>query len=177
MLDRIYDDTLRFCLEQGQWNFAMRTVEIESSSSIESEFGLRFVFTKPEDWIRTSAMSSDAYFRSPLLDYVDEAEYWIAETDPVFAKFVSSDPDFGMNLGIWPATYTEYVAVSLARRSCISITSDKGLLRDLITLERKAKLDAMSTDAMNEAQPRIAPTGTWVRSRRGMSHGFRAARG
>lgn len=177
VLDRIYDNTMRFCLEQGQWNFAMRAVEIASSASIESEFGLKFVFTKPEDWIRTSAVSGDELFTSPLTDYVDEAEYWIAAIDPLFVKFVSSDPDFGMNLGIWPATYTEYVAICLARRACISITSDKGLFRDLVTLERKAKLDAMAKDAMNEAQPRYMPQGSWVTSRRGRHGSLRQSRG
>lgn len=177
VLDRVYDGTLRFCLEQGYWNFAMRAVEIVSSASIESEFGLRYVFTKPEDWIRTSAISADEFFTSPLQSYVDEAEYWIAEIDPIYVKFVSSDAAFGMNLGIWPETYSEYVAVSLARRSCIAITSDKGLHRDLIALERRAKLDAMSKDAMNEAQPRFAPAGSWIRSRLGGRGEMRSTRG
>ncbi len=167
VLDRVYDETLRYCLEQGQWNFAIRSVEAVSSASIESEFGLRYVFNKPEDWIRTAAVSVDPHFRTPVRDYMDEAEYWVADTDPLYVRYISNDPDFGMNLGIWPATYSEFVAVCLARRTCIAITQDKSLFRDLVTLERRAKLDAQAKDAMNDAQPRFMPTGTWLLSRRG----------
>jgi hypothetical protein len=167
ILDRVYDEALIFCLEQGQWNFAMRAVEIGASESVESEFGQRYVFTKPEDWIRTCAVSSDDRFQTPITTYADETEYWVADVDPIYVRYISSDPDFGLNLGIWPSTFTEYVTVSLARRACIGVTSDKAMFRDLMNLERRARLDAMAKDALNEAQPRFAPPGTWVTSRTG----------
>src|SRR3546814_15520749 len=58
VLDDVWDDgALRHCLQQGLWNFAMRTVEAEYSPSVEPSFGFRRAFDKPIDWVRPAAMA------------------------------------------------------------------------------------------------------------------------
>jgi hypothetical protein len=82
-------------LEQGQWNFAMRAVQIDSDPSVDPAFGLAYGFTKPTDWIRTAGFCSDERFSTPLLEYKDEAGYWYADITPIYVRYVSNDSGFG----------------------------------------------------------------------------------
>src|SRR3546814_10721056 len=57
VLDDVWDDgALRHCLQQGLWNFAMRTVEAEYSPSVEPSFGFRRAFDRSEE--HTSELQS-----------------------------------------------------------------------------------------------------------------------
>ena len=77
LLDDVYDQGgIEYCLEQGQWHFAMRTISIDYDTTIEPPFGYKRAFSKPADWVVTSALCSDEYFNTPITQYVDEAEYW-----------------------------------------------------------------------------------------------------
>lgn len=164
-LDDAYDETFSFCLEQGFWNFALRAVQADSSISVTPTFGYTFAFAKPEDFIRLHKMSAEETLRTPLRDYVDEPNFWYANVDPLFVKYVSSDSAYGADLSIWPATFAEFMALRLAVETCKRITGSapsEEMKRDL----KRAKADALSKDAMNEA-PGEMPTGTWVNSRGG----------
>jgi len=170
-LDDAYDTTLRYCLEAGFWNFAMRAVQADSSASVTPTFGYSFAFTKPDDIIRTLSMSSEATMKSPLLDIVDEPNYWYANVDPLYVKYVSSDTAYGLDLSIWPETFADYVAKRLAVKICKRVTGkdpDESLLR----AENRARADARSKDAMNEP-PGFMPRGTWAMSRGGGGSGSR----
>jgi hypothetical protein len=50
---------------------------------------LRGAFAKPTDWVDTSAVCQDEYFRVPLLQYADEVGYWFADLDEIYVKYVS----------------------------------------------------------------------------------------
>lgn len=162
-LDDAWDAALRYCLEQGAWNFAMRAVQADSSASVTPTFGYTYAFTKPDDWIKTYQVANNETF-TPFLDvFVDEPNYWYANCDPLYIRYVSSDTAYGLDLSIWPETFANYVAHYLAKRTCKRITgsfpSD-----DLIRDEKKARADARSKDAMNEPPGKIQPD-TWVTSR------------
>src|SRR3546814_6155120 len=98
VLDDVWDDgALRHCLQQGLWNFAMRTVEAEYSPSVEPSFGFRRAFDKPTDWVRTAAMASDEYFRCPLtsLGARDGGGFWFRSeehTSELQSLMRTSDP-------------------------------------------------------------------------------------
>lgn len=164
-LDDAYDKALDFCLEQGFWNFAMRAVQIDSSASVVPTFGFNHAFTKPDDFIRMYRLSAYEQLDPPLLDIVDEPNYWYANCDPLYVKYISDDIAYGQDLSIWPETFADYVANRLAIKTCKRITGkDPG--EDLIRAEKKARMDARAKDAMNEP-PGFPPRGTWVRSRGG----------
>lgn len=163
-LDDAYDVTLKYCLEQGFWNFAHRVVQIDSSASVTPTFGYSFAFVKPSDWIRTYTFSSSENFNPPLFDVVDEAGYWYTDCDPLYVKYISNASAYGGDLSAWPQTFANYVATRLALRTCKRITGSSEGVKDLVVLEKRAKADAGSKDAMNEP-PKMPPTGTWVRSR------------
>lgn len=167
-LDDAYDETLRFCLEQGFWNFAMRAVQIDSSASVTPTFGYSFAFPKPTDWIRTHTLSAEETMTTALRDkeIVDEPNYWYANSDPLFVRYVSDSLAYGLDLSLWPETFTDYVQKRLAVQTCNRITGSDTKLEDLLKREKRAKADALSKDAMNEP-PGEPPTGSWVRSRSG----------
>jgi len=162
-LDDAYDKALKYCLEQGFWNFAMRAVQIDSSASVGPFFGYNYAFLKPTDFIRLYGLCADATMMIPMLRFVDEAGYWYADSDPLYVKYVSDDTAYGLDLSRWPETFADYVALRLAVRTCKRIT---GSAPDdtLLKAEKKALSDARSKDAMNEP-PGFPPRGTWVTSR------------
>lgn len=166
VLDDYWDSNLGYCLEQGFWNFAMRAVQVDSSTSVTPTFGYSYAFAKPSDWVRTFLVASDEDQRSPLLDYKDEPNYWYAEFDPLYISYVSKDAAYGLDLSIWPETFANYVALRLAKQACIRITSSASMKNELMVYEKRALADARSKDAMNEP-PGFAPRGSWVRSRGG----------
>ena len=66
LLDGAWDrDGIETVLEQGQWNFAMRTSKFEYSPSITPAFGHTRAFEKPSDFVRVCAMCSGRIFYDP----------------------------------------------------------------------------------------------------------------
>jgi hypothetical protein len=167
-LDEAYDHVLTYCLEQGQWNFAMRSVALTPEPAIEPGFGYLEAFEKPSDWVRTSALCTDEYFRSPLLQYTDEGGYWYSDQSEIYVRYISNSTSYGMDLSRWPATYTAYVYHALAVDICERVTQNASKREVLKRDMRKALSDASAKDAMNEATM-FPPTGSWVRSRMGSS--------
>lgn len=185
LLDQVWDsDGVRYCLEQGQWQFAMRTQKIEYDPSIEPDFGYIHAFNKPSDWVLTSAVCSDPYFKAPLTAYADELENWFADLSEIYVKFVSDDSDYGSDLAIWPSTFCDYVDALFASKIIIDLTADKGRIERLFgvpgdtdggELGRRLKV-AKSRAAMTQPA-QFAPAGSWTRSRGGGRGGDRGNRG
>lgn len=163
-LDDEYDDCVAYCLEQGLWNFAVRSSEFDASASAETSFGYGYAFERPADWVRTIDLSGDAYFAQPLRRYLDENGFWYADLSSIFARYISNHPDFGLNLAIWPETFVEYVGAELGYRVAYRITQYRELRDDIKKEAKRLRIDARSKDAMNEPAG-TPPSGTWVRSR------------
>jgi hypothetical protein len=166
-LDAAWDSVVKWCLEQAIWNHALRSAKVDASPSLATSFGYSFVFEKPNDWIRTGAISTDEYGRVPLLEYEDRTDFWLADVDPLYVWWVSNDPDYGLDLGRWPETFTTFVEYALAHKACKAITgSSEG--RDALKKEMiRAKRDAANKDAMNNPATKFPPTGRLVASRGG----------
>lgn len=176
VLDEVYDDVLEECLSEASWNFAMETIKLEADTGIEPNFGYKEVFAKPSDWLKTIGVSGDEYLSQPLLHYYDDSNYWSADYTPIYVRYVSNDTSLGMDLTRWPIKFTRYVALSLAARACYRLTQDKSLKEQLEKERHKAEIKAKSQDAMDEAQPKFAPPGSWTRSRWGRNGGDRGNR-
>ena len=183
LLDQVWDGGgVRYCLEQGQWQFAMRTQRIDYDPSTEPDFGYRRAFNKPTDWVLTSAFCSDEFFRSPITQYADELDFWYSDVDEVYVKFVSDDEDYGSDLSIWPQTFSDYVDAYFASRVIYDLTSDKGRIEFLMGPSGKVdggELGRRLKIAKNRAgmtQPTRFPVqGGWTSAR--MSGGSRGDRG
>lgn len=173
LLDQVWaDGGVRYCLERGQWRFAMRDQQIYHDPSIDPAWGYRYAFAKPDDWLVTSAVCQDEFFRIPLLQYTDQASWWFAAIDPIYVRFVSSHADYGGNLAKWPATFTQYVEAYFA--SCIvgKIASDDSTRTFLLGAPgrveqgelHKRLVTAKNRDSMDEPT-KYPAQGTWSRAR------------
>jgi len=167
LLDEVWaDGGVDYCLENGQWKFAMKAVKIDYDSTVDREFGYTYAFQKPDDWKVTSAVCSDEYFEIPLTRYSHENGYWYADLDTLYVKYVSNAADYGYDLSIWPSTFTNYVAAHFANEVVDKLTGSNP--ETIIRVEKilKAnKITAKSKDAQNQAQQFPAP-GNWVTSRK-----------
>lgn len=185
LLDQVWDSNgVRYCLEQGQWQFAMRTQRIDYDPDIEPDFGYRRGFQKPSDWVLTSALCSDEYFRSPISAYADELDYWYADLDEIYVKFVSDDEDYGTDLGSWPQSFCDYVDAYFASKVIFDLTGDERRIGFLFgnpgdvtggELGRRLKV-AKSRAAMTQPS-RTPPPGSWNRARSGGNRGDRGNTG
>ena len=173
-LDTCYAKVVKACLEAGFWNFALRFVEATTSPSVGSNYGYQYVFDKPDDWLRTAGVWSDGNQTVPLLDYADRQSYWLANQSTIYPLYVSNDSDYGLDLGLWPESFVDYVECILAKTVCVDVTGSESKLDDLEKKEATAWRKASNRDAMNEAVMRRPPAGSLVRSRgswRGREHG------
>jgi len=175
LLDLVWnDDGVRYCLEQAQWHFAMRSSRLDYEPSIEPEWGFNRGFTKPDDWVATSGIFQDESMKSPLTDYADEQGIWYAYVDEIYVRYVSDNTLYGMDYARWPATFTDYVKAYFASRIIHRLPGaaskiewligpagrpDKGYLHKcLLTAKNKAAMTG----------PATFPTrGTWVQARHG----------
>lgn len=173
-LDSVWDDGgVKFCLEQGLWNFAMNTISLTYSPSVTPPDGFpyRFAFDKPGDWCRTAQVADDGQFCNKHFDFADEASYWFANPDTIWIRYVSNLPTFGGDLSLWPEKFTQYVQHYFAWKIA-KATTNSNTDKDLIEKDMKRLLNAArSVDAMNES-PKFLPAGTWSRAR----HGYRGGR-
>ena len=122
---------------------------------------------KPDDWLRTDALSADQYARIPLLDYDDRADFWLADIDTIYVRYISNDAQYGLDLGRWPESFTRYVEFVLACETCEQIVTSDSKLEGLEKRRDKAFSKASSTDAMNEPAVKFMPPGRLVSSRWG----------
>jgi hypothetical protein len=166
-LDSVYDDDgVKACLEMGLWNFALNAIELTYSPSVEPDFGLKYAFDKPDDWVRTALVSQGGCFREQMLRYEDEGRYWYSDLDTIYVKYVSSSTSWGMDFAKWPASFTTFVEHYFAWKIAKATTNSD---EDAESMERKWKrflIQAKAKDAMNEAT-RFAPRGKWARARSG----------
>lgn len=175
-LDEVWDNggAVKTCLEQGQWNFAMRSVQIDYDTSIDPGFGYQRAFEKPTDWVLTSAVCADEFFRVPLLDYWDESGYMYADLDTIYVRYVSNHATYGLDMGKWPESFREYVEEFLCSKVVLAVTEDENKEAASLKRLRKKLLTAKSRAAM--AEPTAFPAqGGWTSARQG--RGSRGDRG
>src|SRR5207253_1822947 len=122
-----------------------------SVPSVEPTFQYTYAFTKPDDWLRTDMMSAVPTYNPPLTDVVDEQGYWYANFTPLYIRYVSSDLQYGRDVGKWPMTFQKFVEAHLAAEICTRLTQGKTDYESLRKLEEMRKRDAKSKDAMNES--------------------------
>lgn len=164
-LDAAWDSVVEWCLEQAYFNFSIRTVELAHDEDVETLFGYQFAFSKPEDWVRTAALSPDEYCQIPLLQYRDEVGFWYSDVDPIYVQYVSDDAEYGLNLGGWPTTFATFVEYALAHKACKGITGSSDGVDALYKKMIRAKRDAANKDGMNEPATKFPPSGRLVGSR------------
>src|ERR1022692_3409337 len=166
-LDDVYDDAVIYCLEEGDWHdFACRTISLEHSTDVSPVFGFNYAFEKPTDYVRTVQLGFDGFTEIPLEDYDDDSGFWYSNVDPIFVKYVSSDPSYGLELANWPKAFAFFVSTYLAMLVCTSLGGSDALRDRLEKSFKERGRDARSKDAWGQ-RTRILPAGSWTRARGG----------
>lgn len=171
VMDRVWArDPIRYCLERGEWAWSIKTVQMDFDPSIEPAFGLRFGFEKPDDWLRTSAISLDAYFNQNLTAYADEQGYWFCDSQVLYVKHVSDDDDYGRDSTLWSTQFREFITTYMAVRAFRRIRGSGGAAtQDLEILKKELKTmesQAQNLDGMNRPT-RFPSPGTFTLARAG----------
>ena len=167
LLDDAWDSgTVKYCLEQGLWNFALRTKQLTFAPSIAPEFGHDRAFEKPIDFVRTAGIWEDEFLRTPLVDYEEEGNFWFTSTETIYVKYVSDDDVYGLDFSKWPQTFFKYTAAEFALEILPKLKGVSVKADDLKETVKELKIDARSKDAMEEPA-RFAPTGSWGLARHG----------
>lgn len=165
LLDQVWNNNgVRYCLERGQWYFAMRSIQIDYDPAIDPGFGYQYGFDKPSDWVLTSALCSDEYFNSPLTRYTDEAGYWYSDVTPLYVRYVSDDALYGTNYARWPETFKEYVAIYFASKVILKITQSQEKFQEVMALLGMKLLEAKNNNTM-AGPTKFTPAGSWVSAR------------
>ena len=180
-IDDVYDEAVNECLEAGSWNFAMETIKATADTGITPSFGYSKVFAKPSDFLRTQSISEDEHLSTPLLDYYDDINFWSAEYNPIYVRYVSNDTGMGLEKTRWTANFKRYVELELACRVCMRLLADgeltvnsRSAILGTLELKRdKARRRALNLDALNEVNPKFPPEGSWGQSRGGRYGGRR----
>ena len=154
------------CLQAGLWNFAKRSAQLDYSSDVSPPWGYHRAFNLPDDWVRAMAVCTDEFFATPLTDYSIESGFLFANLDTLWAAWVSSDVEFGMNLGKWPENFSRYVGLYFGHRIVGRVTNSKETADEVEKEMGLMLAKAKSTDAMEESTA-FAPPGTWLKNRRG----------
>lgn len=174
LLDGIWTSgggAIKAWLEQGLWNFAIRAVQIDATSSVDPAFGYSNAFDVPSDFVRLVSISAGEFFNDPLTRYELEGVYIYADVDPIYLRFVSDGADWGNDLSRWPETFTRWAGHWLAVQLAPTFTNDINMQR----LEKRTNrllIDARSKDASQEP-PRWPPLSSWARARGGRTGGRR----
>lgn len=164
-LDSVWDggEFITQVLEQGYWNFAIRTAKFTPDPDFTASFGYRNRFTIPSDFVRLVAMCEDEYFNVPHNRYTEEAGNWFSDLNELYVSYISDDNDYGANLDRWPESFTSYVELQLADEVAGVLTGDADMVKDDL---RKALVDARAKDAMNEPT-KFMPQGRFTQARMG----------
>ena len=165
VLNAIWDDSFIIdCLEDSYWTFATRTSMFDFSPSVQPEFGYLYSYNIPEDHIRLCGFWSDDRQNVPIIKYAEEAGYWFTDFQTVFISYISSSPEYGLDMSRWPPAFCRWIECYLALQACYRITADAALEQRLEKRNKQLRTEARSKNAMQK--PTSFPaTGSWVISR------------
>lgn len=157
---------VRWALEQGPWNFAIRAIMIGPFAASGPTFGYRNGFKKPDDWLQTVLVSEFEDMRSGATRYADETGWWFSDAPGLFVRYVSTGANYGLNLPRWPAAFVDLVAARMAEKIAPRLDASGARLAGIVALRQDAMKTLRATDALN-TPPAFPPEGAWVRARRG----------
>lgn len=168
LLDRVWKSGrfVNACLEESDWTWAVRTIELQYDPSIEPDFGFPYVFEKPDDWVRTCAISSDPNFLSRLDEggFADENGYWFAYPQTIYVQYISNDDAYGLDTSKWPEYFVDWMEVRLALKACKRDTQSSSLYDQLEKAEKRALLNARGKNGMNKPSVKMSK-GNWNKAR------------
>jgi hypothetical protein len=113
--DLLNSGELRKCFAAQPWAFALTEGRLKADPRWVSEFGYRFTFKKPADWVTTVAILDTS--GTPIRGYNDEPEFIYCDVDVIEAQWISEN-------AAWTPEFTNYVHTYFAAKAA-SVLADK----------------------------------------------------
>lgn len=169
-IDRSFDRAVKWMLESGLWKFATRTDELQTSNTATSQFGYNMVYEIPSDFVRIYRISDNNRFRPQLVDFRDRNGFFYCDNQPLFLEYISNDPSYGYNIGLWPESFVNALVDELAVRTAPYLQG-AGIpkLEDLKKDAKRSLYWSKSKDAFLQPEGWL-PLGRMARSRAGRSN-------
>lgn len=163
-LDQVYAEALLHMLGEGNWKFALRTVELTADADVDVGFGTyTSAFGQPDDFVRMAGFSTDENFAVEI-DFHQEGAFWYLNQSPVYLRYVSSDLSYGLNLGLYPPNYTEAVGAWLAFQAAMPVTKSAEIKDRAFAYYNRFLNRAKEVEALGNPV-KFPPRGTWAASR------------
>lgn len=165
VLDQIWDNgVVNYCLEQGFWSFATRSIKITKSTTIIPSFEWKYAFELPNDFCSLNGIWTNEKFTAILENYNIEAGVIYSDFDTIYIKYVSNASNYGNNLARWTEVFSDWVSLRMAFEAQPLITNNLNTDANLDKAQQVAKLHALNLDKRNKAKDKIPP-GAWVGAR------------
>lgn len=166
LLDDVWDDNaIEACLESGLFSFALRTGRLDYDPSIDPDFGYRYVYDLPADFVQLNMLASDELFNCPMLsNFSIEGGRIYTDLTTIFISYVSKDAQYGLNLQLWPKSFADFVSAYLAKEIVGALTGSQGIENDVKEQFLARKDASLARDAIKKPM-RFQPFGSWVRAR------------
>lgn len=164
LLDSVYDDAIKWCLEQGLFAFSLRSVRMSPDPNFTPLFNGPHVYLRPTDYLRTAGIWANATESIPLVAYIWEGTHLIANINQVYLRYVSSGTKYGFNLGAWTASFQSFVEAHLAMEICPRLTDSAAKFKMLHDLRHERMRDANNRNSMDNPA-RFIPPGQWAVAR------------
>lgn len=178
LLDAEWQDAILYVLSQGYWKHAIRTIQANAEPNQAPNFGYLYAFLKPDDWVATCQVSDNTIFQPLLREYDDQNNYWYSYITPIYVKYVSNAPQFGLNMAMWTPGFVEYLSAYLAQLLAPRIKQAENKIATIDKVVKRLRAQGLSKDAM-DLPPGKPPAGTWIMSRapRGSCYPYSGAGG
>lgn len=163
ILDIAWAGATEQALNEGDWNFAKKTVLLTASASPPS-VGFAYAFDYPADWLRTVWISPDRRTGYGYTDYEDAGGLISAGNGSLYLNYISNASL--ATPAVWPVMFWKYVAWRLAYETVEKLTNSTTKMQQLEKPMKEALSYARNIDARNE-QNKVIASGSWMRSRRG----------
>lgn len=166
VFDAAWPGVVAEAFNEGDWNFAKKSVALVLNVSETAALGYTYVFDYPADYMRTLVVSATTDFmRGGIPDYVDQGGFLHSNNNVLYLRYISDAKMVDASVTTWPDMFWLYVAVKLALATCGKLTSGDTLYERLEKKQKKALRQLKSVDARNEPNKTI-PMGSWLRARR-----------
>ena len=170
LCDLHYEPLLRGLMEAGFWTHAMRTVKLSANTGVPPVAGFAHAHDLPADFVRKYVVSASDTLEPPLDGfgnghaYLIEAGYLWSGATPLYLRYTSNDPAYGLDLARWPERLAEAAATELAWRIAPKLTGSGDLRYRLMALKQMALGRANTFEALQQP-PQRTRAGHWVTTR------------
>lgn len=157
-----FDSVVADCYEAGNWNWAIRRVQLSRNATAPA-FGYLYYYDLPSDFSRMVQISSSGRPDDDMTLYAPEAKKIATDATTVYLVYVSGELT-ALPIGDWSQSFANYVSAYLAVVCAPKLKPSALELASQLRTEREGR--ALSRDAI-QSPPALRHPGSFVRAMRG----------